>query len=67
MTAITRLKAMKQKAKAFWKNEDGIGTLEVLLIIAVIVAIFLLFRTFIMEQVEKLMSRAGGKIEEATK
>lgn len=67
MTAITRLQAMKQKAKAFWKNEDGIGTLEVLLIIAVIVAIFLLFRTFIMEQVEKLMSRAGGKIEDATK
>ncbi|MCR8657855.1 Flp1 family type IVb pilin [Paenibacillus endoradicis] len=61
------LSNMKPRVRAFWRNEDGIGTLEVLLIIAVIVVIFLLFKGFIMEYVGKLISNSGSKMDEAIK
>lgn len=54
---------MKKRIQAFWNNEDGIGTLEVLLIIAVVVVIFLLFRTFIMKYVNDIISNTGKKID----
>lgn len=55
---------MKKKIQAFWRNEDGIGTLEVLLIIAVVVVIFLLFRDFIMKYVNDIIAKTGSKINE---
>ena len=58
---------MKPRFRAFWRNEDGIGTLEVLLIIAVIVVIFLIFKSFIMEYVGKLITDSGSKMDEALK
>jgi len=58
---------MKPRIRAFWRNEDGIGTLEILLIIAVIVAIFLIFKGFIMEYVGKLITNSGGKMDDALK
>ncbi|URN92738.1 MAG: multidrug transporter [Candidatus Pristimantibacillus lignocellulolyticus] len=58
---------MKPRIQSFWRNEDGIGTLEVLLIIAVIVVIFLLFKDFIMSYVSKLISNSGSKMDEALK
>lgn len=58
---------MKHRIQSFWRNEDGIGTLEVLLIIAVIVVIFLLFKDFIMSYVSKLISNSGSKMDEALK
>jgi len=60
-------KSIKPRIQSFWRNEDGIGTLEVLLIIAVIVVIFLLFKDFIMSYVGKLISNSGSKMDEALK
>jgi Flp pilus assembly pilin Flp len=41
------MKMILQKLKGFWQDEDGIGTLEILLIIAVIVIIAIAFRKWI--------------------
>lgn len=49
--------------KKFWKNEDGIGTLEILLIIAVLVAIAVVFREQIIEWVNQLFGQANTEIE----
>jgi Flp pilus assembly pilin Flp len=51
--------------KRLWKDEDGIGVLEILLIVAVIVAIAFAFRDWIMKFVEDLFGKAnkeGDKI-----
>lgn len=57
----------KQELKAFWRNEQGIGTLEVVLIIAVVVLIFIIFKDFIMEQVNKLVNKSKTGIDNAFK
>lgn len=38
--------------KRFWQEEDGIATIEILLILAVLIVIALLFRKAIIEWVE---------------
>lgn len=43
--------------KKFWMEEDGMGTVEIILIIAVLVIIALLFRNKIMEWVEDILGR----------
>jgi Flp pilus assembly pilin Flp len=45
---------IRQKLQQFWNEEDGIGTLEILLIIAVIVIIAIAFRKWIMKWVKQL-------------
>lgn len=37
--------------KSLWKEEDGLGTLEILLIVAVLVAIAIIFRKWIEPQI----------------
>lgn len=44
--------------KGVWKEEDGLGTVEIIFIIAVLVVIVLLFREKIMEFIESLMGKA---------
>ncbi|WP_170885513.1 Flp1 family type IVb pilin [Bacillus alkalicellulosilyticus] len=39
-----------------WNDEEGLGTLEMLLIVAVLVAVALLFGRKIIEWVEKIIS-----------
>jgi len=50
------------KAKGFmrglWRGEEGLGTLEVILIIAVVIIIALLFKDWIIELVQNLMGKA---------
>lgn len=43
--------------KKFWMEEDGMGTVEIILIIAVLVIIALLFRNKIMEWVESMIEK----------
>lgn len=62
-----RLTAAKQELQTFWRNEQAIGTLEIVLIIAVVVLIFIIFKDFIMEQVSKLVGRSKNNIDEAFK
>lgn len=51
------------KMKSFWRNEDGLGMLEMILIIAVIVIIAVIFRTQLKEIVTSLLGKAKSKTE----
>lgn len=57
---------MWNKAKdrwiAFWKEEDGIGTLEMLLIIALVLVIAIAFRKWIMAWVDQLFQRTNDNV-----
>lgn len=57
------MKKLKNFLTKFWKDEEGLQTLEILLIIAVVVAIALLFRKTIMEWVKTLISFGDENIE----
>ncbi|WP_019638489.1 Flp1 family type IVb pilin [Paenibacillus fonticola] len=57
------LKAMRMKAGELWRNEAGLGMLEMILIIAVIVIIAILFREELYKIVENLLSKAGKKTD----
>ncbi|MDI4647249.1 Flp1 family type IVb pilin [Cohnella hashimotonis] len=48
------------KLNAFWRNEEGLGTLEIVLIAAVIIAIAVLFKDWILEFLDRLF----GKVED---
>lgn len=50
--------------RKLWKSEEGIGTLEIILIIAVVIIIALLFKDWIIELIEKLMERADDQANE---
>jgi len=55
---------MKQWMKTmrdFWKNEDGIGTLEIVLIIAVLIALAVIFRKWILAFLTKLTTTVENK------
>ncbi|MCJ8013141.1 hypothetical protein MUG84_15525 [Paenibacillus sp. KQZ6P-2] len=52
------------KAKAFWKQEDGLGMLEMILIIAVIIIIALLFRKELLRIVQRLLNKVDQKSDE---
>jgi hypothetical protein len=61
------MKAMWGKMKNFgvklWRSEDGMGTLEVILIIAVLILVALLFKKQILLLVGKLMGTADTKAQ----
>jgi Flp pilus assembly pilin Flp len=57
---------IKQKLLQFWKDEDGIGTLEILLILAVIVIIAIAFRKWILKWVKELFSGADSEMKSPT-
>lgn len=46
----------------FWKDEDGIGTLEMLLIVAIILVIAIAFRKWIMKWVNDLFQKTQGQV-----
>lgn len=48
---------MKDFFKRFWREEDGMGTIEIIIIIAVLVAVALIFKTQITEFVTRLMNK----------
>ncbi|MBW4083433.1 Flp1 family type IVb pilin [Paenibacillus sp. S150] len=53
-----------EAAKSFWKDEEGLGTLEMIMIIAVLIAVVLVFREEIVKVVKDLIATAGGKSQE---
>lgn len=63
MVAKWNVKSALAATKKFWDNEDGIGTLEILLIIAVIIIIFFAFKDFIVEYVNKLVSKGKNELD----
>ncbi|UUZ79244.1 hypothetical protein LJK88_29110 [Paenibacillus sp. P26] len=46
----------------FWKEEDGLGTLEILLIVAVLIIIAIAFRKWIMKWLKALFESADTEI-----
>jgi Flp pilus assembly pilin Flp len=57
---------IKKKLLQFWQEEDGIGTLEILLILAVIVIIAIAFRKWILKWVKDLFSGADSELKSPT-
>lgn len=53
-----------QTMERFWKEDGGIGTLEIVLIIAVIIILALLFKDWIIALLQKLMGDADDKANE---
>lgn len=53
-----------RSAVGFWKDEEGLGTLEMILIIAVLIAVVLVFREEIVKVVKGLIATAGDKSQE---
>jgi competence protein ComGC len=60
------LTMIRRSGKKLWKDEEGLGTLEMLLIIVVILIIALLFKKQIMELINKLLVNVNKKSEEFT-
>lgn len=58
------LTIIKNRMKRFWKDESGIGTLEMILILVVILIIALIFKDEITELVDKLFRSVNTKSEE---
>ena len=56
------MNTITQGIKKFWDDEDGLQTLELMLIIAVIVVIALMFRKQIVEWVEGLFTFGSDTI-----
>lgn len=51
------------QVKAFWNKEDGVGTLELLLIVAVLVVIAVAFRKWIVKWVGDLFGKANDNMD----
>ncbi|MFD2673052.1 Flp1 family type IVb pilin [Marinicrinis sediminis] len=54
---------LSNKWKAVWKEEKGLGTLEILLIIAVLVVIAVVFRKWIVSWVNQLFTDTQEEID----
>lgn len=52
--------------KKFWYEEDGIETLEVLMVIAIIVVIAVLFRDKITDWVNSLIKKGDSEMQNIT-
>ncbi|MGO4730668.1 Flp1 family type IVb pilin [Paenibacillus sp. 2KB_22] len=58
------MEMLKNKVNAFWKEEDGLGTLELILIIGVIIIIALIFKDQITALIKSLLSKVDTKSNE---
>ncbi|MCP1182803.1 MULTISPECIES: Flp1 family type IVb pilin [unclassified Paenibacillus] len=58
------MEVLKNKVSAFWKEEDGLGTLELILIIGVIIIIALIFKDQITALIKSLLSKVDTKSNE---
>ncbi len=53
---------MKDRAKSFFRDEDGMGTVEVILIIVVLIGLVIVFK----EQISGIVERVFQTINEET-
>ncbi|GAA4878812.1 hypothetical protein GCM10023310_68610 [Paenibacillus vulneris] len=56
------MNGLGQGIRKFWNEEEGLGTLEILLILAVLVIIAIAFRKWIMQWVKGLFDSANAEI-----
>lgn len=52
--------------KRFWQEEEGMGVVEILLIIAVLIIIALLFRNVIIDWVKDILAKLFPSADEVT-
>lgn len=52
------------KVKGFWQEEDGLGMLEMILIIAAIIVIAVIFKNQLKSIVSNLLNKVGTKSED---
>ncbi|MOA03966.1 hypothetical protein D3C78_1234980 [compost metagenome] len=57
------MKKLGLALKSFWNEEEGLGTLEIILIIAVVIIIALLFKDWIIGLIESLMEKADDEAD----
>lgn len=55
---------MAKSFARFWRNEQGIGTLEIIIIIAVLVLVAFAFRQWILEWVTGLFGSTDATIDD---
>lgn len=58
------MKTALDRLKQFWEDEEGLGTLEILLIVAVLVAIAIIFRKWIVSWFQKLIGDANSDLKD---
>jgi Flp pilus assembly pilin Flp len=58
------MKKWFNQVRRFWRSEDGLGTLEIVLIIAVVIILALLFKDWIIRLVRTLMGKADTQANE---
>ena len=54
-----------ENLKAFWKDESGIGTVEVILILVVLIGLVLIFKeqlTDLVDDIFKTISKKAGQV-----
>lgn len=61
------MKKVKEMVKKFWKDEEGLGIVEILLILAVIIGLALIFRDQITSMVEKIFKSNNDKMDDLLK
>lgn len=61
MEKITKIgKQVKEEWKAFWSEEDAMGSVEIILIIVVLVGLVLIFREQVLSIVKDAFSRINS-------
>ncbi|MEK3723496.1 Flp1 family type IVb pilin [Paenibacillus sp. FSL H8-0034] len=53
---MTKISVVNKGIQNFWSDEDGLGTLEILLIVAVLVIVAIAFRKWIIKWIEELFT-----------
>ena len=59
-----KVKNQLMKVKEFWENEDGMGTVEIILIIVVLVGLVLIFKEQITNIINSLFSKISSQTEQ---
>lgn len=57
---------MMEKVKAFWQDEEGMGTLEVLIIVVVLISIALFFKSNIQSWVRDMTNSVNSETKNMT-
>lgn len=60
-----KIKVLKEKITEFWKDETGIGTVEIILILVVLIGLVLIFKeqlTDLVEDIFKTISKKAGQV-----
>lgn len=56
-----------EQLKAFWKEEDGVGIIEIILILVILIMIIVIFREQITEIVTNAFEEINGGVDSVNK